>query len=405
MQAPKSSLKIADLLNYFPSSVWESLAQEYAVDKHVKKLKGKDVCLLVLYAMFQGKTTSLRTLETYYGSSVFQTYAGIRQGSQIDHSSIADRLTRLQGSYVKALFSHVQQQLLQRYPSQKINGYELIRFDSTLLSISAKLLSKDETGTPLIGMKNGSKGKVSGKEVLSVKFTVGFDGLYTRVGELFTLGNYIPENKALAEVVEGYSYTKGQIAVFDRGISRRKTYQQLCSAGVIFVTRINPSAKKELIKEIDLQNQQDATLIYHQDQWVYLFNSDTKVTTPLRIIQTTSQETGKPLCFLTNSTDLTPQEIAMIYQRRWDIECFFKFLKQELGIRHFLVRNETGLMTVLYLALIAAMLIYIYKIENKKSSYKIAKIAFHIELEEFIIELIVQEKIKEKLTKQYNPKE
>jgi hypothetical protein len=66
------------------------------VDKHVKKLKGKDVCLLVLYAMFQGKTTNLRTLETYYGSSVFQTYADIRQGSQIAHSSIADRLTRLQ---------------------------------------------------------------------------------------------------------------------------------------------------------------------------------------------------------------------------------------------------------------------------------------------------------------------
>jgi hypothetical protein len=53
-------------------------------------------------------------------------------------------------------------------------------------------------------------------------------------------------------------------------------------------------------------------------------------------------------------------------------------------------------MTVLYLALITAMLIYIYKIENKKSSYKIAKIAFHIALEEFIIELIVQEKIKTK---------
>lgn len=60
-----------------------------------------------------------------------------------------------------------------------------------------------------------------------------------------------------------------------------------------------------------------------------------------------------------------------------------------------------GLIPVLYLALIAAMLIYIYKIKNKKSSYRLAKIALHIELEEFIIELIVQEKI----NKQYYQKE
>jgi hypothetical protein len=70
-----------------------------------------------------------------------------------------------------------------------------------------------------------------------------------------------------------------------------------------------------------------------------------------------------------------------------------------------LVRNENGLTTVLYLALITAMLIYIYKKENEKSSYKIAKIAFFIELEEFIIDMIAQEKVKQIIAFNSNRKE
>ncbi len=148
MKTIKEALKIEKLLDYFPSTIWEQLSQEYQIDKYVKKLTGKQVCLLLMYAMLKGKTVTLRTLEEYYGSSIFQTYAGVVSGSSIDHSSIADRLATMQGEYVKALFAKVNQKLVSHYPSQKINGYELIRFDSTLLSLSSKLLKQDEKGVP-----------------------------------------------------------------------------------------------------------------------------------------------------------------------------------------------------------------------------------------------------------------
>jgi TusA-related sulfurtransferase len=405
MKTSKEPLKIEKLLDYFPTSLWQELAQEYQVDKYTKKLEGKQVCLLLIYAMLKGRNTTLRTLEAYYCCSIFQTYAGVAPGTSIDHSSIADRLATMQGDYVKALFAAVNQKLVAHYPSQKINGYELVRFDSTLLSLSSKLLKQDDNGKAVIGMKNGSKGKVTGKELLSVKFTVGFDGLQARVGELFCKGNYITENKALAEVVEGYAYEKGQLAVFDRGISRRATYQHLSEGGVVFVSRTNPRAKREVVEWIDLQGKQDETLIYEKDELVYLFSSSKKIEIPLRMIHATIKASGKPICFLTNSNELQAREVAAVYQRRWDIESFFKFLKQELGISHFLVRNENGLTTVLYLALITAMLIYIYKKENEKSSYKIAKIAFFIELEELIIDMIVQEKVREIIALNSNRKE
>jgi IS4 transposase len=181
-------------------------------------------------------------------------------------------------------------------------------------------LKEDENGKAVIGMKNGSKGKVTGKELLSVKFTVGFDGLQARVGELFCTGNYIPENKALVEVVEAYQYEKGQLAVFDRGISRRATYQNLSEAGVVFVSRVSPTAKKEVVDRIDLQGRQDETLLYEKDELVYLFSSSKKIEIPLRMIHARLKTDGKPICFLTNSNELQAWEVAAVYQRRWDIE-------------------------------------------------------------------------------------
>ena len=80
-------MKIEKLLDYFPATLWQKLAQEYQVDRYVKKLEGKQVCLFLMYAMLKGKTLTLRTLEEYYGSSIFQTYAGWSR------DEIEDRLT------------------------------------------------------------------------------------------------------------------------------------------------------------------------------------------------------------------------------------------------------------------------------------------------------------------------
>jgi hypothetical protein len=126
MKTDKAPLKIEKLLDYFPSTLWEALSQEYPVDKYVKKLTGKQVCLLLMYAMLKGKTMTLRTLEAYYGCSIFQTNAGVARGASIDHSSIADRLATMQGDYVKALFASVNQKTIQVRKSMAMNWFVLI---------------------------------------------------------------------------------------------------------------------------------------------------------------------------------------------------------------------------------------------------------------------------------------
>lgn len=58
---------------------------------------------------------------------------------------------------------------------------------------------------------------------------------------------------------------------------------------------------------------------------------------------------------------MTPQEIAFCYKKRWDIEVYFKFLKQNLNFSHFLSTNENGIKVILYMTIIISMLVMIYK--------------------------------------------
>jgi transposase len=94
--------------------------------------------------------------------------------------------------------------------------------------------------------------------------------------------------------------------------------------------------------------------------------------------------------FITNDLSLTPKEIADIYKQRWDIEVFFRFIKQELNASHFLSVSENGIHVMLYMTLIASMLLLLYKKINDLG-YKTAKRRFTIELWEALITIIVKE--------------
>ena len=69
--------------------------------------------------------------------------------------------------------------------------------------------------------------------------------------------------------------------------------------------------------------------------------------------------------FFTNNLELSPKEIADTYKRRWKIEVFFRFIKQELNASHFLSVSENGIKVMLYMTLIASMLLLLYKKINE----------------------------------------
>jgi IS4 transposase len=87
---------------------------------------------------------------------------------------------------------------------------------------------------------------------------------------------------------------------------------------------------------------------------------------------------------------LSAKEITDAHRRRWDIEVFFRFIKQELNVSHLISLNRNGIEAMLYMTLIAAMLILIYKHANK-IGYKTAKHRFTMKMRNLIISMIVVE--------------
>jgi IS4 transposase len=82
-------------------------------------------------------------------------------------------------------------------------------------------------------------------------------------------------------------------------------------------------------------------------------------------------------------------DISSFYRRRWDIEVFFKFLKQELNFSHLINRSENGIKVVLYATMIASILLLVYKKENNLKGYKIMKLRFVQDIEKSIVKDIV----------------
>ena len=90
---------------------------------------------------------------------------------------------------------------------------------------------------------------------------------------------------------------------------------------------------------------------------------------------------------ITNDFGLTAKLIAEAYKKRWDIEVFFKFLKQNLSFSHFISTSENGIKVILYMTLITAMLVMIYKRENEMG-YTIGKFSFFMEMQDWVVKLM-----------------
>ena len=155
----------------------------------------------------------------------------------------------------------------------------------------------------------------------------------------------------------------------------------------MFLSRIDPQAKHVVHKENSLQEQlQTSTLPITGDSWVYLFTQNKKKSKhPLRIIQAVKKKDGQPIAFITNIQGLSTKEITEIYKSRWQIELFFKFIKQHLNFSHLLNRTENGIRSVMYVTMTATILLLHYRKQQQIKGYKEAKRKFAGELEKDLL--------------------
>ena len=365
-------MHVKELLEQIPDETLDFLAAQTGADYKVKKLSGKVFFKLFLSSLLREDRNSLRVMEQIFSSYQFQHMAGLEPGSSIAHSSISDRFNSIKPAFFEELFKDCVQRFSKFFPEDD----QLLLFDSTHVSVSAKLID--------IGLKiNQAKG-----DKRQLKFTMGLSSIPVH-GKVFTQQQYASENLALAEAIREASQSKERIVVFDRGLQSRPVLEGFTKEQIWFVTRLNGNARVEVIEEFEVpeQDQQEQDqLIIEQDISVRLFNQKRQPTTSfLRLIIALSPIDGQQFRFLTNIKDLEPQRIAQIYKKRWDIEVFFKFLKQHLNFSHTTARSLNGIKVTLYATMILAILLTVYKRLNNMKGYKIPKLRFSLQLDELLI--------------------
>ena len=155
----------------------------------------------------------------------------------------------------------------------------------------------------------------------------------------------------------------GAIYVLDRGYIDYTRFRNIHQNQAFFVTR----AKTNLTFKKVYSNKTDASIGIKYDRIVAIRNPDSKKLYPwnFRLVKFYDSKTKKYLIFLTNNMSLPAKTIADLYRSRWQIELFFKWIKQHLRIKAFYGRSENAVKTQIWIAVSTYVLVAIIKKELK----------------------------------------
>jgi hypothetical protein len=165
------------------------------------------------------------------------------------------------------------------------------------------------------------------------------------------------------EAGRALDFPKGSMVAIDRGYNDYAWYNQLTEKGIFFVTRLKSNAKTRVVSRRPVLSSKGLT----SDQTIEFTGVQTakKCPIPLRRIGYRDPETGKHYIFLTNNFKLAAKTIADIYKARWQVELFFKWIKQNLKIKSFIGTSKNAVMTQIWIALCVYLLLAFLKFQSK----------------------------------------
>jgi putative transposase len=174
-------------------------------------------------------------------------------------------------------------------------------------------------------------------------------------------------------------FPKGSMVAIDRGYNDYAWYNQLTEKGIFFVTRLKSNAKTRVVSRRPVLSSKGLS----SDQTIEFTGAQTAKKCPiqLRRIGYRDPETGKHYIFLTNNFKLAAKTIADIYKARWQVELFFKWIKQNLKIKSFIGTSKNAVMTQIWIALCVYLLLAFIKFQSKlkKSMQQILRL-LHLNL-------------------------
>jgi len=155
------------------------------------------------------------------------------------------------------------------------------------------------------------------------------------------------------------SVAPGSIIAMDRGYNDYRLFANWTRNGVYFVTRLKDNADYLVLEQHPVAPR--GSIVCDETIYFAAPAAQKKCPFPLRRIVATDPDSGKPIVLLTNHFEFAASTIGAIYKDRWQIELFFKALKQNLKVKTFVGTSENALYIQIWTALIAMLLIKFLK--------------------------------------------
>ena len=299
------------VLKHVPWHVFDRLVGAHGADARVRRLSTRDQFIALLYGQLAG-AQSLREIEAGLASHAHRLYhLGARA---VSRSTLADANAKRPREAFGALFAHLVAQA-GRGLRRKI-GEAVHLIDSTGLRLSDLSADWARFSDGVCGAKLHIVYDCDAEHPIDAAITP------ARLNDI-TAAQTLP-------------ITAGATYVFDLGYYDFAWWARLDDAGCRIVTRFKSNTRLTVVAENRVS--EDGPIL--SDRIGYLAASRTNpFEVPVREIRVRI-ESGKILRILSNDIDASADEIAALYKRRWQIELFFRWIKQTLKIKHFLGTSE-----------------------------------------------------------------
>lgn len=347
------------LIQFLPKDYFEWLVKKYNGNHGVKGYTCWNQLLVMIWAQLTSKR-SLRELSTSLRAHSNKTYRlGI--GKNLSKSNIA-----YANQYREVgIFRDLAQEMMRRASKIQIKD-EILELMSQTFAISG-FVAIDSTSIGLDLRK--FDWSIPQQEAGGIKIHTMFD-LLRQVPLMAFITGHEERDQTFMEV---YPYSKGQMYVMDKAYCKTTGLKRIHDSEAYFIVRI----KRNMIYDTISYKECNGNLVL-ADQIIRFSSRWAKQGYPhnLRMITYYSPEKNETFKFLTNHFDIEASSVALVYRYRWQIEQFFKWIKQHLRITSFLGYSENAVIIQIYTAYITFCLIALMA-ENYKftgSLYEFANI-------------------------------
>ena len=332
----------SQILKLIPRTDFERMVKETGAEYRSKGLSSWSQFVGMLFCQL-GRAHSLREIEGGLKSCEGKlAHLGIEAPAR---SSLA----YANGHRPWELFEKVFYGLFETVAAKAV-GKKKFRFKNKLVSIDSTVIDL------CLSMYDWAKFRTT-KGAVKLHLVLDHDGYLPCFG-IITDGK-VADVKAAHQM----HFAPDTIVVDDRGYNDYRLFAKWTDAGIYFVTRMKDNTLFEVVEDHAVPQHRNIV----KDQTIRLTGTGAQDKCPhlLRRVEAIREDTGGTLVFITNHRNLGASTIAAIYKDRWQIELFFKALKQNLKIKTFVGTSANAVKTQIWTALISMLLLRYLQLSSR----------------------------------------